>query len=521
VAAVDDTNSSQVYYSYAINTGSGNEDVLVRLSKDGGSTWSAAVTLDGGGTARRYMPWICTTKGTAYVTWYDRRAANGANNDFTDYYGASAFITGGNLTAGAEFKLNDPGTADTECLAGQPIGSQRSWPGGSRATGDSTSCSEQPELAGVCGTGACGTGGTCPGGQTCDSTGICRNGAQQFCDFNTTTCTNPSDTCQLWGGGSPKYGDYNGNACAVGHLYAVWASATPARAMNPGIDLFFKVRDTVTPVAKCKDQTVSTDPSLCSAANVSIDNGSNDPDNDTFSLKQMPASPYPKGTTSTTLTITDQNGQTNSCVANITVNDTEKPKISCLTPTLECTSPAGAVVAKLIDQVSDNCAIMSKGCTPAEGSTFAIGMTPFTCTATDTSSNSNSCSSKVTVQDTTPPVIDSVSANPKTLWPPNHKFVTVQVSASAHDICDPNPTCAVSAIVSSEPPTGGGQGNFEPDYQFTTQYKTSPAMLPVQLRAERQGTGNGRTYTITVNCKDASGNVSLPATTTVTVAHNQ
>jgi hypothetical protein len=164
---------------------------------------------------------------------------------------------------------------------------------------------------------------------------------------------------------------------------------------------------------------------------------------------------------------------------------------------------------------------MSQGCTPPEGSTFPIGMTAFICTATDTSSNSNSCNSKVTVQDTTPPIVDSVSASPSTLWPPNHKFTTVQISVVAHDTCDPNPKCAVIAIASSEPPTGGGQGNTQPDFQFTTQYMTSPATLPVQLRAEREGTGGGRVYTVTVNCKDAANNVSLPATTQVTVAHNQ
>jgi hypothetical protein len=40
--------------------------------------------------------------------------------------------------------------------------------------------------------------------------------------------------------------------------------------------------------------------------------------------------------------------------------------------------------------------------------------------------------------------------------------------------------------------------------------------LTVQLRAERCGTGTGRIYTITVQCKDASGNTSTK-TTTVTV----
>jgi len=123
--AVDDTNSSHIYVAYAVNTAAGNENVVVQDSTDGGSTWRAAVQLNGGGNARRYVPWVCATNGTAYVSWYDRRAANGTDNDLTDYYGASAALDGGgNLAAGAEFQINNTGTADKECQAGK-AGRQR------------------------------------------------------------------------------------------------------------------------------------------------------------------------------------------------------------------------------------------------------------------------------------------------------------------------------------------------------------------------------------------------------------
>jgi hypothetical protein len=509
---VDDTNANHVFYAYASNTAAGNENILVRDSTDGGTTWSAATTLNGGGTARRYMPWMCATKGAAYITWYDRRNATGANNDLTDYFGASATRSGANLNAGTEFQLNDPLTSDAQCEAGQALGSQASWPGGSRATADSEGCSRQPQLAGVCGTGACGAGNTCPAGQTCDTTGICRTGAQQFCDFTATVCSNAADTCRLWGGGTPKYGDYNGNACAQGHLYAVWASATPARAANPGIDLFFKVRDTVQPIALCKNVIVPTDPNVCSTAVASVNNGSNDPDFDTVTISQAPPGPYPLGITGVTLTITDQNAQSNSCNASVTVVDQQKPNISCPSPVVECTSPSGAAVA-LNPVVSDNCPGVTSACVPPSGSTFVLGTTPFTCTATDTSTNQNSCNSVVKVQDTIPPVISSVSASPNVLWPPNHKMVPVQVSVSATDTCDPNPTCLVTAVASNEPPTGGGSGNTQPDFVIT-----SP--LSVDLRAERDGTGSGRIYTLTVKCTDHSNN-SSQATTTVSVPHDQ
>ena len=357
--AVDDTNANHVFYAYASNTGGGNENILIRDSTDGGTNWSAATTLNGGGTARRYMPWMCATRGTAYVTWYDRRNSTSADNDLTDYFGASATRSGGNLNAGAEFQVNDTGTSDAQCEGGQAVGAQASWPGGSRATADSEGCSRQPQLAGVCGTGACGAGGTCPAGQTCDTTGICRTGAQQFCDFSTTVCANGADTCRLWGGGIPKYGDYNGNACAQGHLYAVWASATPPRAVNPGIDLFVKVKDFVTPIAICKNVTTSTIPGLCTA-NASIDNGSNDPDNDTFTLSQSPTGPYNQGTTPVTLTIKDQNGQSNMCQATVTVNDLEPPSIKSVVAQPNSLWPPNhkLVPISITPSAADNCGVL-------------------------------------------------------------------------------------------------------------------------------------------------------------------
>lgn len=212
--------------------------------------------------------------------------------------------------------------------------------------------------------------------------------------------------------------------------------------------------------------------------------------------------------------------RSDACEFKVTVNDTEKPTISCLTPKLECTSPAGAAVAKLIDKVADNCGVSSKTCTPAEGSTFPLGSDPFTCVATDGSSNSSSCSSKVTVVDTTPPVINSIVPNPSTLWPPNHNLVPVSITAKATDVCDAAPKCQIVSVTSNEPILGPGSGNTNPDWVIgASGPKASPAVLDVQLRAERAGGGTGRVYVLNVSCADASGNAAL-GSTTVTVAHD-
>jgi hypothetical protein len=136
-----------------------------------------------------------------------------------------------------------------------------------------------------------------------------------------------------------------------------------------------------------------------------------------------------------------------------------------------------------------------------------------TCNAKDGSGNTNACSSTVVVQDTTPPTISSVSATPNVLWPPNHKLVAVTVAVAAHDTCDPHPVCRLIAIASNEAPLQPGSGHTPVDFEIT-------GNLTANLRAERSGTGDGRVYTLTVQCTDQSNN-SATGTTTVQVPHDQ
>jgi hypothetical protein len=115
----------------------------------------------------------------------------------------------------------------------------------------------------------------------------------------------------------------------------------------------------------------------------------------------------------------------------------------------------------------------------------------------------------ITVQDTTPLSIGTVTASPSVLWPPNHKMVSVSVAASVADSCGAAPGCRIISVTSNEPVSGLGSGNTTPDWQIT-------GNITVDLRAERSGRGSGRVYTITVQCTDASGNSAIK-TVTVTV----
>ncbi len=189
--AVDDTNANHVYVAWANNTAANNENTLVADSTDGGVNWRAPVTINTNVTTRRFMPWVCASGGSAFVTWYDRRAATATNNDLTDYFAASAGLSGGNLVPNNdEFKIST--TSDPQCNL---------WPCAPRSIWDSENCSVQPQNAGFCSV----------------STNI-------RCDFSGDGTQCPTgETCQT-GGGCPKYGDYNGNSCVLGRLYTVYAS---------------------------------------------------------------------------------------------------------------------------------------------------------------------------------------------------------------------------------------------------------------------------------------------------------
>ena len=93
-------------------------------------------------------------------------------------------------------------------------------------------------------------------------------------------------------------------------------------------------------------------------------------------------------------------------------------------------------------------------------------------------------------------------------------MIVVTADAVVTDTCDANPVCAIVEITSDEPVNGTGDGNTEPDWILS-------GGLTAELRSERAGPEDGRTYTLEVNCSDTSGNVSESAFTEVNVPHDR
>jgi len=78
--------------------------------------------------------------------------------------------------------------------------------------------------------------------------------------------------------------------------------------------------------------------------------------------------------------------------------------------TVDATSASGAIVSFTASAVDEVDGPITPTCTPPSGSTFSIGTTTVTCTATDSSGNTGSARFTVTVRDTTPPSVPVITS---------------------------------------------------------------------------------------------------------------
>jgi hypothetical protein len=195
----DDLDPKHIYVAWATSTVIGkNDDIMVADSVDGGRTFARSTRLNSPVRGRRFMSWIATSQGVAYVNWYDRRNSNAdgaASNDLTRYMGASALVIGVNLVAGKEVDLSN--VDDPQC--------SKLWPDAPRSDQDALLCSVSGQPAGRC------------------------YGTETPCDFK-IGCSGGRECAT--GRGLPKYGDYNGAAAIAGKLYSFWTSINPPDGIN-------------------------------------------------------------------------------------------------------------------------------------------------------------------------------------------------------------------------------------------------------------------------------------------------
>jgi len=106
----------------------------------------------------------------------------------------------------------------------------------------------------------------------------------------------------------------------------------------------------------------------------------------------------------------------------------------------------------------------------------------------------------------------NATASPNLLWPPNHEFVSIQISG----IVNPTPgavTITVTSIFQDEPVQSSGSGNTSPD-------ATGVGTGSPSVRAERDGGGDGRVYHLAFTATNSTGG-TCTGTVTVGVPHDQ
>ncbi|WLR46547.1 HYR domain-containing protein [Halobacillus litoralis] len=155
------------------------------------------------------------------------------------------------------------------------------------------------------------------------------------------------------------------------------------------------------PTIQCPDNiTVEKDSGECGAFVFYPDPIVQDDCPATFSCDPPSGSFFPIGTSVVECIAIDVFGNTSEpCTFEITVTDTEPPMITCPNDITDAVyeGAGGKVVFYPDPDVSDNCSTVTSVCTPASGSFFPVGTTVVTCTATDASGNTSTCTFTITV----------------------------------------------------------------------------------------------------------------------------
>ena len=259
------------------------------------------------------------------------------------------------------------------------------------------------------------------------------------------------------------------------------------------------VEDVTAPVVACQNITVELDPvtGTVTILGTDIDNGSTDAcgiasyelDIDTFDCSNI-------GDNTVVLTVTDVNGNTETCTAIVTVEDNTSPVLVCQDFTIEIGADGTATLnpSDVIASNDDVCGIL----------TVAVDITEFSCADIGT------------------PVTVQVFSQDN-----NGNLSTCTATVTAVDLLAPVVTCPADQTVD---PGAGNLFYIVPDY-FTTGEATAvdnctdPITIFTQDPLPGTALSDG-TYTITLTATDEYGNVGtcdfeLTVETTIGIGENE
>ena len=129
--------------------------------------------------------------------------------------------------------------------------------------------------------------------------------------------------------------------------------------------------------------------------------------------------------------------------------------------------------------------------------------------AVDNAGNISALVSRTVKIDLTPPTV-TCSVSPSSLWPPNGKLVPVTATVTVTDAISGPAGFTLISATSNEPPVGDSIQGFV----------IGTPSIHGSMKAERNGSGNGRVYTLTYQGMNNAG-LSATCSVTVTVPHDQ
>jgi hypothetical protein len=236
---------------------------------------------------------------------------------------------------------------------------------------------------------------------------------------------------------------------------------------------------------------------------VSVNNGSSNSDGEPLAeIKQNPPGPYPLGTTTVKLTVTNALDFTDTCYTRVIVVDHEAPVITCPADPTFSTDPGLCSATRTLFQpnVTDNCE--NNLSVPEIVGTFNEGKTQQTYSVTDSKSNSDagsSCTFFVIVEDHEAPSASCEPANNPAGKEPNAN------NQDGFFVLDGDDNCAVWEIYVVDSASGHRFGPYDPLTTF--KYIEAPG-APIKEKVgtgdvDYRLTGNGDAYVLVI---DTNGN---------------
>ena len=231
---------------------------------------------------------------------------------------------------------------------------------------------------------------------------------------------------------------------------------------------------------------------------------------------------------------------------NVTVQDTTPPAFGSLTDVSASTSTSSAVVNYSVTAPPDVNGVsepVGVVCSPASGTSFSIGTTPVSCTATDARDNASSPTGfNVVVTDTGNPTISATPPAPTEATGPGGAAVNYTVNTSDNSGVAPSVDCGShpsgstfplgSTPVTCTATDGAGNSASDGPFSVVVQDTTKPALsLPANISAQADSTsGKVVTYSasatdlvagsVTPSCSPASGSPFPIGVTTVNCSAN-